>query len=197
MQLDPLPMALDWQVEPHDWSVGPDGSLRIAAGPRTDLFADPAGQPAIANAPRLLGPVEGDFLLSVRVTPQLRATFDAGALVLYAAHDAWIKLALERSPEGAATIVSVVTLGLSDDCNSWTVDGDGVWLRIGRVGPACVLHASSDGVQWDLVRHLAFDVRGDLAVGFLAQSPTGDGAAARFADVRFAAATLVDVRDGS
>ena len=197
MQLDPLPMALDWQVEPHDWSVGPDGSLRIAAGPRTDLFADPGGQPAIANAPRLLGPVGGDFLLSARVTPQLRSTLDAGGLVLYAAHDAWVKLALERSPEGAATIVSVVTLGRSDDCNSWTVDGDGIWLRIGRVGRACVLHASSDGIRWDLVRHLAFDGGRDLAAGFLAQSPTGDGATVLFADVNFAAATLVDVRDGS
>ena len=46
MQLVPLPMALEWQVAPLDWSVAVDGSLRIVAGPRTDLFVDPAGEAA-------------------------------------------------------------------------------------------------------------------------------------------------------
>jgi hypothetical protein len=35
MQLASLPMALEWQVAPQDWTVGVDGSLRIVAGPRT------------------------------------------------------------------------------------------------------------------------------------------------------------------
>src|SRR3954447_12296301 len=100
MQLHPLPMALDWQVAPADCSIGTDGALRIAAGPRTDLFVPPGGGPGTRNPPFFAGPVEGDFLLSARVTAALRATFDAGALVLHAGDDAWVKLALERSPRG-------------------------------------------------------------------------------------------------
>jgi uncharacterized protein len=197
MQLQPLPMALDWQVDPADWSVGPDGALHIAAGPRTDLFADPAGGPAVGNAPLLAGPVDGDFLLSARVTADLQATFDAGALVLHAADGAWVKLAFERSPRGAGTIVSVVTRGVSDDANAWAIDGASVWLRIARIGATCALHASSDGGRWDLVRHCAFEAPGRLTAGFLAQSPTGAGCTATFDDVRFAATTLAELRDGS
>jgi regulation of enolase protein 1 (concanavalin A-like superfamily) len=197
MELHPLPMALEWQVAPADWSIGPDGSLHVAAGPRTDRFADPGGAPAKDDAPRFFGPVEGDFVLSARVTAELRATFDAGALVLHAADDAWVKLALERSPGGAATIVSVVTRGRSDDANGWAVAGASAWLRIARIGGACALHASADGTRWDLVRHFAFEAPDRVATGFLAQSPTGEGCIATFDAIGFARATLAELRDGS
>ncbi|HEX5899726.1 MAG TPA: DUF1349 domain-containing protein [Solirubrobacteraceae bacterium] len=197
MRLDPLPMALDWQVAPRDWTVGPDGSLRIVAGPRTDLFVDPAGGVAALGAPRIVGAVEGDFQLSARVRADLQATFDAGALVLYAADHTWVKLALERSPQGKAMIVSVVTRGVSDDANGRVVTGEGVWLRVSRIGGACALHASDDGARWELVRHFALDAPDGLTAGFLAQSPTGEGATATFDDVRFVAEPLAELRDGS
>jgi uncharacterized protein len=197
MRLHPLPMALDWQVAPHDWTVGPDGSLRIVAGPRTDLFVDPAGAVAQLGAPRLVGAVEGDFQLSARVRADLQATFDAGALVLHADDHTWVKLALERSPQGEAMIVSVVTRGLSDDANGRVVTGEGVWLRVSRGGAACALHASDDGRRWELVRHFALDAPHGLTAGFLAQSPTGEGCTATFDDLRFVAGPLAQLRDGS
>ncbi len=198
MQLGRLPMAFDWQVAPADWTVGLDGTLHIVAGPRTDLFVDPAGGPAQLGAPRLMTAVDGDFQLSAYVKAELEATFDAGALVLHAADHRWVKLALERSPEGQAMVVSVVTHGLSDDANGRAVTGDGVWLRISRIGAACALHASDDGVRWDLVRHFAFAAPdGGLTAGFLAQSPTGEGCAATFDGLDYVAETLADLRDGS
>ena len=106
---------------------------------------------------------------------ELQATFDAGALVLHAADHTWVKLALERSRRATAMIVSVVTRGLSDDANGRVVTGDGVWLRVSRIGAACALHASDDGERWELVRHFALDAPDGLAAGFLAQSPTGEG----------------------
>jgi uncharacterized protein len=197
MQLTGVPMPMEWEVPAADWGVGADGSLRIAAGPRTDLFVDPAGRPPELDAPRLAARVEGDFRLSARVRADLRATFDAGALVLHGDDATWAKLALERSPEGRATIVTVVTRGLSDDANAWSVDGDTVWLRIARMGGACALHASDDGVRWELVRHFALEAPGGLSVCFSAQSPTGEGCTATFDDVRFLAGGLGDLRDGS
>ena len=197
MQLGRLPMAFDWQVPPADWTIGLDGTLHVTAGPRTDLFLDPAGGPAELGAPRLMAPVEGDFQLSAYVKPDLRATFDAGALVLHAADHAWVKLALERSPQGEAMVVSVVTRGLSDDANGRVVAGGAIWLRIARIGEACALHAADDGVHWGLVRHFAFPAPGDVTAGFLAQSPTGQGCAVTFDGLGFAAETLADLRDGS
>jgi uncharacterized protein len=114
-----------------------------------------------------------------------------------AGDDAWVKLALERSPQGEAMIVSVVTRGLSDDANGPVMTGDGVWLRVARMGGACALHASDDGERWAFVRHFAFDAPGGLAAGFLVQSPTGEGCSATFDDVRFVPERLSDLRDGS
>ena len=197
MQLGRLPMAFDWQVAPADWTVGLDGTLHIVAGRRTDLFIDPAGGPAQLGAPRLMTDVDGDFQLSAHVKADLQATFDAGALVLHAADHCWVKLALERSPQGQGMVVSVVTDGLSDDANGRVITGDGVWLRISRIGAACALHASDDGVHWDLVRHFALAAPDGLTAGFLAQSPTGEGCAATFDGFQYVAQTLTDLRDGS
>jgi hypothetical protein len=108
----------------------------------------------------------------------------------------WAKLCFELSPQEERMVVSVVTRGTSDDANCFVVDGDEVWLRIARMGPAYAFHASTDGSGWRLIRHFTL---GDLkpAVGFEAQSPTGEGCDVRFDDVRFEARRLTDLRDGS
>ena len=61
------------------------------------------------------------------------------------ATSSWAKLCFEYSPQREPMVVSVVTRGLSDDCNSFVVDGATVWLRIARVGSAFAFHASTDG----------------------------------------------------
>jgi uncharacterized protein len=180
-----------------DWTALPPAPISISARARSDLFVDPGGGAPALNAPMLLGATDGDFLLSARVRAELRETFDAGALMLHAGERTWAKLALERSPQGEAMIVSVVTRGVSDDANGAVVAGDSLWLRVARIGGACALHASADGADWDLVRHFALEAPGPLAAGFLAQSPTGEGCTATFDDVRFTAQTLADLRDGS
>jgi len=84
--------------------------LELVAPARTDLFCPPDGGAATLNAPALLAqPPEHDFLLSTHIEAELRSTFDAGALLLWHDEQTWAKLALERSPEGRSTIVSVVT----------------------------------------------------------------------------------------
>jgi regulation of enolase protein 1 (concanavalin A-like superfamily) len=169
--------------------------LRLEAGPRTDLFRDPQGaDPQLGATRELLEPPAGEYTLSARVQAELRSTFDAGALILWADEHTWAKLAFERSPQGEGMVVSVVTRGLSDDCNSTVVRGDAVWLRIARVGDAFAFHASNDGERWDFVRHFALD--GDPRPGFLAQSPTGVGLVATFSDIRLQAARLRDLRSG-
>jgi hypothetical protein len=56
-------------------------------------------------------------------------------------------------------IVSVVTRGVSDDCNSQTVEGGEVWLRLARANGVFAFHASRDGERWELVRFFALPVR--------------------------------------
>ena len=192
-----VPMPLRWLTEPQSWSV-PDGtSLSIAAGARTDWFADPQQSAAPRlNAPALVGDPSGDFLLSARVTVAFADAFDAGVLALYASERAWAKLCFECSPQREPMVVSVVTRGLSDDCNSFVVDGDSVWLRIARVGPAFAFHASTDGSSWSFIRHFALAAGAEPSVGFAAQSPTGEGCAVTFEQIAYEATRLGDLRSG-
>ena len=190
----PLPAPLSWDVAPASWQL--DDALTIAAPPRTDLFRDPAGSEPQTAAPRLLGPVEGDFQLSARVSCTFEGAFDAGALLLWADEARWVKLALESSPAGEPGVVSVVTDGLSDDANAFAVSGDAAWLRISRLGPSCALHARHDDERWRFVRHFPLASTSSLRAGFLAQSPAGEGATARFETIAFTPERLADLRSG-
>ncbi len=190
-----LPSPLRWLGEPAESSVK-DGVLQIIAGPRTDLFVHPQDQTLSMNAPALVCSTTGDFLLAARVEVAFAATFDAGALLLWKDDRTWAKLCFEYSPQKERMVVSVVTRGFSDDCNSQVADGDAVWLRLARIGQAHAFHATSDGRHWELVRHFRLDGDGELDVGFVAQSPTGDGCAATFSEIRFDATTLTDLRSG-
>lgn len=193
----PLPPPQRWSSAPEGWSAE-GGALTITAGAGTDLFVDPGGADPALNAPCLLAsPPLGDFWLSARVRVDFAATFDAGALVVHCGEGAWAKLAFEYSPQGRPTIVSVVTRGRSDDCNSFEVAGGQVWLRVAQVGPAFAFHASTDGSWWHLVRHFTLEVPRALEVGFLAQSPTGQGCTARFDQIGYLPVRLSDLRGGA
>jgi regulation of enolase protein 1 (concanavalin A-like superfamily) len=93
-------------------------------------------------------------------------------------------------------VVSVVTRGASDDCNSTVVDGDSIWLRVARLGPAFAFHAATDGARWQLVRQFALAAGDSPAIGFLSQSPRGTGCRASFGEISFETRRLHDLRDG-
>ena len=196
MNIAPLPAALDWDVAPASWSLDEGPVLTIAAPARSDLFNDPAGGEPTAAAPRLLGPVEGDFQLSARVRCAFAGTFDAGALLLWVGERCWVKLAFEVSPQGEPMVVSVVTDGRSDDANAFAVPDAAVWLRISRRGAACALHARLDGERWRFVRHFALPAPERVRAGFLVQSPLGDGVTAHFDEIGFVAERLAELRSG-
>lgn len=171
-----------------------DDELRIDAGARTDLFTDPGGSAPTRNSPVLLADVDGDFTLSCRVAPSFKETFDAGVLMTYGDDRTWAKLCFEYSPRHEPMVVSVVTRGVSDDCNSAVIDADQVWLRVARLGPAVAFHYSLDGSYWHLVRHFALD---GTSAGFSAQSPTGEGCTTVFDQIHFTRERLADLRNGS
>jgi uncharacterized protein len=179
------------------WVIGED-EISVTALPESDIFIDPSGaSPATHNALTLLGePPAGDFQLSARVEVDFNATFDAGVLLIRSDETHWGKLCFEYSPDGEPMVVSVVCRGVADDSNAFVVDGRSVWLRVSRIGSAFAYHASPDGKIWRMIRY--FSLGTDAAeVGFEAQAPTGQGCAVRFSEIRFVAATLADLRNGS
>jgi regulation of enolase protein 1 (concanavalin A-like superfamily) len=174
--------------------------LTLTAAAGTDLFVDPGGAQQVPDAGRFVGlPPAGDFTLAAQVSVEFASMYDAGVLLLHEAERQWAKLCFEYSPQLTPTAVTVVTRGTSDDCNSFEVDGHTLWLRITRSGPAWAFHASTDGARWRLLRYFALtaDAAAPVRVGFLAQSPAGDGCAATFDQITFRPGAPENLRDGS
>ncbi|MCK9868843.1 DUF1349 domain-containing protein [Nocardiopsis dassonvillei] len=198
-----LPFTLSPSSE-EAWTVEEEtGAVKAAATARSDLFIAPDTDPGddaatTLNAQTLLGvPPEGDFQFSARVTVDFASAFDAGVLLLWIDDRHWGKLCFEYSPDREPMVVSVVTRGVSDDANGFTVDGRTVWLRVSRIGRAFAYHASLDGTAWRMIRFFAVDAAASARIGFEAQSPTGDGCAVTFDHVRFTGERLAELRDGS
>lgn len=190
-----IPGALDWKNRPGGFQGG-GHVLTIEAGKTTDWYISPVDGKTAANAPLLLFEPAGDFVLSARVTVAFGAQWDAGALFIYADDRNWAKLAFEMSIYKKPTIVTVVTRGVSDDCNSWSAAGDSIWLRTARAGQAYGFYASHDGTTWEMIR--AFTLGGAKArAGFSAQSPVGPGAKATFANIVYEQRTIKDISTGN
>ena len=172
------------------------GRLTIAAGPSTDWYISPVDGKSSSNAPVLLFRPARDFVLTAKLNVEFATQWDAGMLMVYANDRNWAKFALELSVDGEPTIVTVVTRGVSDDCNSSTVHGGSIWYRIAKSGPAFGFYASPDGHSWKLVRAFTLGDFEEVRVGFGSQSPVGRSGVATFSDITYSARTIKDFLRG-
>lgn len=198
LSLPCLPRELNWLNDSLDWQFLSEHSFSIATGPGTDWFIDPAGGLAKQNAAAaLFTPPDQDFILSARVTVDFHSTYDAGVLCIAGHESCWAKLCFENSPQNQPMIVSVVTRGVSDDSNAVVIAGNSVHLRVHRRAGVWVFHYSPDGSLWHLVRYFGLPECPAPRVGFLVQSPTGNGCRATFSEIHYAPGTIADLRDGA
>jgi regulation of enolase protein 1 (concanavalin A-like superfamily) len=198
IKLKSLPRELIWKNKPIDWVLGHNDDLTIIAGERTDWFCDPIKRVLINNAPSaLFVPPDESFLLSAKVKVNFISDFDAGVMQVFESNKKWAKLCFEYSPQHKPMIVSVVTKGISDDCNSVVINGDESYLRIAVTPSAIAFHYSLDSSYWYFVRYFSMGTLKNLHVGFLSQSPIGNQTAAVFSDIRYQAGMLKDYRDGT
>lgn len=196
----PAPSSIKWEGvdgEPTKlWTEDQRAGFLTASG-ETDWFIDPTTAQPVRSAPLLLTPVVGDFQLAAHVQAPLAATFDAVALFVHATPTYWAKLLLERSPQGADTIVTVVTREVSDDSNGPTVPTPGeVWLRVSRTQDTYAFHYSPDRTLWSLARLFTIGPSAGHRVGLSVQSPRGDGLTGQADSIDLTNTTLVDPRSG-
>ncbi len=197
VKLSALPNVLTFNNEPKLLKTNGVNTLSMAAGPQTDWFYDPAGRKHSSNAPvALFSPPDEACLLSAKVMVGFNSTFDAGVLFIYADDERWAKLCLEYAPTDKAMVVSVVTRGKSDDCNSVYIDGNSIYLRLYRQGDRLAFHYSEDGEYWHMVRHFTIEGLQNLRIGFSAQAPTGEGCLVEFSEINYRAGELSDIRNG-
>jgi regulation of enolase protein 1 (concanavalin A-like superfamily) len=195
LPFDSIPGQLQWKNSPKTWKAD-QNRLTIIAGKKTDWFISPLDGKATVNAPLLLFQPAADFTLSACVRVDFRKTWDAGSLMLYLNDTIWAKLSIEIPPSQDPTIVSLVTRGVSDECNSTSLRANSVYLKVARRDQGLFFYASPDGYSWRLVRAFTLGAVQGLRAGFAAQSPGGDYATAVFSDIKYVPERISDVLKG-
>jgi len=180
-----IPGTVSWQNTPRAWNIDSKNVLTISSNAKTDWFVDPFDGTVARSAPILLFTPGADYVLSARVSVTFATKWDAGALMVWGDDHHWAKLSFEFSPDGKPTLVTVVTRGLSDDCNSMHLSGDSVYLRIAKSGNTYVFYFSADGKSWEILRTFSLDTELPVRVGFESQSPAGPGAVAKFSAITY------------
>jgi regulation of enolase protein 1 (concanavalin A-like superfamily) len=193
-----LPGAtLTWVVPPESWAVA-DATLTASAAARTDIFSNPLGGKATNSAARALTrPPAGDWQLQARIAVGFRASWDAGALLVWADEQHWAKVNFELAPDGTPSIFSVVTRrGRSDDAVGWPAITPDHWLRVSHLDGGFAFHSSADGRRWRLVRQFHLEEPGPVRVGLIVQSPVGEGCSVTFDDLALTPTRLTHLFDG-
>ncbi|HEV2355460.1 MAG TPA: DUF1349 domain-containing protein [Puia sp.] len=186
-----LPGSLVWENTPLRYELAADHIL-IESGGKTDMFRDPNVTYNTDNAPKLLFVPDSNFVLTASVHHNFTSKWDGGAIVLKADSLNWIKFCFEKDYTGQRRVVTVVTKGISDDCNSAAVNANTVYYKIAKAGNVITLYYSLDGRGWFLVRHLTFDSMAPLKLGFLAQSPTGEHCTVLFSHIHYSPRKIRD-----
>lgn len=191
LKIKGIPRELVWENKPKRFQVTPT-SLQIISGEKTDMFRDPNVTYNTDNAPKLLFEADSNFVFTASVEHAFASKWDGGALVIKQDSLNWVKCCFEKDYTGAKRVVSVVTKGISDDCNSVEIKGNKVYFKIAKANNVITLYYSITGKSWYLFRHFTFDASGPLKIGFLSQSPTGTECTVTFRDIYYSPKKIKD-----
>ncbi len=190
-----IPYPLSWENKPLSYTISAT-TINIEAGEKTDMFRDPNVTYNTDNAPKLFFTPDPNFVLTAGIEHHFVSKWDGGAIVLKADNLNWIKFCFEKDYTGQHRVVSVVTNNISDDCNSAAINGDKVYYKICKADNVITLYYSTDNKKWFLIRHLQFNAKGPLHLGFMAQSPTGKNNRVTFSDITYSNKKIKDPYTG-
>jgi regulation of enolase protein 1 (concanavalin A-like superfamily) len=175
------------------------GRLTLTSEARRDNFRDPNGKESNNSAPLLLSEVDNKkpFTLTAKVTPTFLKTYDAGTLYIYVKDDLWLKLAMEMDERQKTRMVSVRTIGTSDDNDHDVVASTSVYMKISSDTKIVGFYYSLDKKTWQLIRLFKNDYPASIWVGISAQSPIGNGTSVVFEDLSLAEQSVSDFRLGN
>jgi regulation of enolase protein 1 (concanavalin A-like superfamily) len=175
-----------------------DGRITLASNARRDNFVDPDGKLSNNTAPMLLAEVDNGqpFTLAATVTPTFLQTYDAGALYIYVEADLWLKMAMEMDERRKARMVTVRTIGTSDDNNHDVIEAKSVHMKISSDATTVGFYYSLDQRTWQLIRLFRNDYPASIWVGISTQCPLGEGTSAVFDEVTLTRRSISDFRLG-
>ena len=170
--------------------------LTIKALPNSDYFIDPANGKKSMNAPYYHVEKKNDFIFRAKVTNPFKSVYDACALMVMSDETCWVKICFELTDIGTHSVVSVVTNGVSDDANGVDIQGNTAYLQIAKKENLFALHYSLDSKEFKMVRYFTLPIKDIFKIGFVAQSPLGEGGDCVFEDIQLNFDTPKDLRKG-
>ncbi len=174
------------------------GVLTLRSDAKSDNFNDPDGKLSNHTAPVLLTQVDNTkpFTFTAKVSPTFLATYDAGVLYVYLRPDLWQKFCFERDERARTRVVSVRTIGTSDDNDHDLVTAKSVYLKISSDTKTIGFYHSLDKKQWELARLYKNEYPATIWLGISSQSPLGKGMSTQFADCSLTPTSVSDFRLG-
>lgn len=168
--------------------------IEMEAGAGTNLFNDMCSDYRGDYFPFYYVKYTGDFVVQAKISPEFKAIYDLGCIIVYDNPNKWIKFAYENADSGQPAMVSVITDDVSDDSNGEKLDEVGVWMRIVRKGNNFSLHYSKDKNNWTLVRIFQLEMNEEIMLGISAQSPMGNGCTVCFEGLEIMNHNYSDIR---
>ncbi len=181
-------------------SVTENGDVTFTAGETKDYFCNPNGT-SVTSSPILLTEMDNTkpFTLVAKVAPEFTesGTYNAGVFFLYENDTHWQKLCFEQDERGNHRVVTVRTIGTSDDNNHDAVSGqDFVYFKYSSDTKLIGSYYSLDGKEWQMVRLYRNDYPERLFVGISNQCPKDKGSKSVFSELTLTQDAVSDFRMG-
>ena len=177
-----------------------DGKIIFVAKEKTDYFSDPNGKLSNTTAPILLTRIDNTkpFTFTAKVTPGFKESdlYNAGVLYVYANDSFFQKHCYEQDERGKHRIVTVQTIGTSDDSNHDIVEQPYVYLKMSSDSYTIASYYSLDNINWQMVRLYENTYPAELWLGISSQCPKGNGNETLFEGISLEEKSVSDFRMG-
>lgn len=174
-------------------------TIKFTAGPQTDHFHSPSGS-VVKNSAIAFTEVDNTkpFTFTAKVQPHFTetGTYSAGVLYAYENDTHYQKLCFEQDEYGDHRVVSVRTIGTSDDNNHQAIIGQYVYMRLSSDGTTLGSYFSEDGKTWRMARLYKNDYPEKLLIGLGSQSPKEDEHTCYFTEVSLKQEAVSNFRIG-
>ncbi|NDW19594.1 DUF1349 domain-containing protein [Dysgonomonas sp. 216] len=181
-------------------SIEENNKVIFTTGEKTDYFADPDNKLSNRTAPILLSEVDNTkpFTLTAKVTPEFTETglYNAGVLYIYVHDNFWQKLCFEQDERGKHRVVTVRTIGTSDDNNHDIVEQPFIYMKISSDTNTIASYYSLDNKNWQMVRVYQNNYPAKIWMGISTQCPQDKGSSSTFEELHLEQKSVSDFRMG-
>jgi len=172
----------------------------FTTGEKTDYFSDPNGKLSNTTAPILLTLVDNTqpFTFTAKVTPDFSANefYNAGVLYIYSNDSFFQKLCYEQDEREKHRVVTVRTIGSSDDSNHDIIEQPYVYMKISSDSKTIASYYSLDNKTWQMVRLYENNYPNEIWLGISSQCPVGKGTKSIFEELALEKQSVSDFRLG-